>query len=206
NNSHYIECYGTKNFPVQVADENIFGKTLRCYEVKGKESVKIRIISLGNGIIWIEDNNQTFVSRSYLDKLPKFLLENCTHIENEKKFFYSHWYEDDKIYIKNEKARKFTIDLNSNEIHSNEHEKFLIPFIKNGFDQSNIFYSIFSQFEDENYILALKDREQDSEPVIIYLPRLNLKFKLEGRKIISENFKDYRLSLNQHINTLLGVP
>ncbi|CAF3318372.1 unnamed protein product, partial [Rotaria sp. Silwood2] len=51
-----------------------------------------------------------------------------------------------------------------------------------------------------------ENREQDSEPVIIYLPRLNLKFKLEGQKIISENFKDYRLSLNQNINTLFGVP
>ncbi|CAF1198957.1 unnamed protein product [Rotaria sordida] len=206
NNSHFKECYGTKNFSAQVTDQKIFEKILRCYEIKCEKSRKIRIVSLQNNSIWIEDNGETFISRDYLSKLPKFLLEDCTHIDNEKKVFYSHWYKDNKIFIKNDKEKKFTIDFNTNEIYAHEYEKYLVPFSKDGFDQSNIFYTIFSQFEDENYIIALKDRDQDSEPIMLDLPRLNLKFKIENKKIISENFKDYRLSLNQHVKTLLGLP
>ncbi|CAF3289084.1 unnamed protein product [Rotaria sp. Silwood2] len=97
-------------------------------------------------------------------------------------------------------------NLNNNEIYSNDHDKFLIPFTKDAFDPSNVLYTIFSRFEDENYILALKNNQQDSEAVIIYLPRLNLKFSIQGQKIKSEDFKDYRLSPNQHINTLFGLP
>ncbi|CAM4943621.1 unnamed protein product [Rotaria socialis] len=206
NNPHYKECFGMKNFPVHVADQNAFEKTLLCYEIEGKEMGKIRITSLGNDMIWIENENQTFVSKNYLGELPKFLLENCTHIEKEQKQFYTHWYENDKIYIKDgDKKVKFIIDLNSNEIFFDEFKKFIIPFVKDGFDQSNALYRIFSQFEDENYIIALKDFEQDSTPTIIYLPRLDLKFKFEDEKIMSENFKGYRLRLNQHINTLCGL-
>ncbi|CAF3844157.1 unnamed protein product [Rotaria sp. Silwood1] len=120
---HYNEHFGTQNFPVEVIDKNVFGHRLHCYQIKSTGSVDIRLSSLGNDKIWIEDKNQT----------------------------------------------------------------------------------TFSRIEDENYILALKTREQDSEPVMIYLPRLNLKFKIEDAKIISEDFKDYRLSEDQHINTLFGL-
>ncbi|CAF4476028.1 unnamed protein product, partial [Rotaria sp. Silwood2] len=206
NHSHYKECFGTQNFLVDVTDRNVFGQTLRFYETKTKESVNIRLSLLSNDKIWIEAKNQTFVSKSYLSTLPKFLLENYTHFENDKITFYSHWYENDKIFIKNEdKIVKYEIDLNNNEIYSNENQKFLIPFTKDGFDRSNGLYTTFSRFEDENYILALKNKKEDSEPVMIYLPRLNLKFKIEGTSIISEDFKDYCLSKDQHINTLCGL-
>ncbi|CAF2101896.1 unnamed protein product, partial [Rotaria magnacalcarata] len=65
--------------------------------------------------------------------------------------------------------------------------------------------TIFSRFEDENYIVVLKSEKQDTKPVMISLPRLNLKFKIEGTKVISEDFKDYCLSQDQHINTLFGL-
>ncbi|CAF3318381.1 unnamed protein product [Rotaria sp. Silwood2] len=206
NHSHYKECFGTQNFLVDVTDRNVFGQTLRFYETKTKESVNIRLSLLFNDKIWIEAKNQTFVSKSYLSTLPKFLLENYTHFENDKIIFYSHWYENDKICIKNEdKIVKYEIDLNNNEIYSNENQKFLIPYTKDGIDRSNGLYTTFSRFEDENYILALKNKKEDSEPVMIYLPRLNLKFKIEGTSIISEDFKDYCLSKDQHINTLCGL-
>ncbi|CAF2921642.1 unnamed protein product [Rotaria sp. Silwood2] len=207
NHLHYKECSGTQNFLVEVAERSAFGQILHCYQTKTKESVNIRVSFLANNNIWIEANNETFVSRSYLNGLPKFFLEDSSHLENETKFFYSHWYVNDKILIKNEnKTVKLVIDLNNNEIYSNDHDKFLIPFTKDAFDPSNVLYTIFSRFEDENYILALKNNQQDSEAVIIYLPRLNLKFSIQGQKIKSEDFKDYRLSPNQHINTLFGLP
>ncbi|CAF2090386.1 unnamed protein product [Rotaria magnacalcarata] len=206
NHSFYKECFGEQNFLVDFTDRKVFKQTLRFYETKSKESVNIRLSLLSNNKLWIEDTNQTFVSRTYLSKLPKFLLENSTHSENGEVVFYSHWYENDKILIKNQdKIVRFEIDLTTNEIYSCEHQKFLIPFTKDGFDRSNVLYTIFSRFEDENYIVVLKSEKQDTKPVMISLPRLNLKFKIEGTKVISEDFKDYCLSQDQHINTLFGL-
>ncbi|CAF3356846.1 unnamed protein product [Rotaria socialis] len=214
NNSQYKECFGIQNFLVEGVDRNVFGQILRCYETKRKESENFRITCLGGNNIWIENKNETFVPKTYLSKLPRFLLQNSTHFDNDQTVYYSHWWNENKIYIRNHdkkilkdenKNAEFTIDLKTNEIYSNEHKKYLIPFVKDGFDQSNVLYSIFSRFEDQNYILALKDREQDSEPVMIFLSRLNLKFKLSGTKVISEDFKDYCLSPDQHIDTLFGL-
>lgn len=205
NHSCYKECFGTQNFSVKVTNRNIFGQTLRCYEIKTKESTNIRLSLLSNNQIWIESDDQTFISKTHLNKLPKFLLENSTHLEKDR-FTYSHWYKDNKIFIKDvDKIVKYEIDLTDNEIYSNEHQKFLVPFTKDQFDRSNELYKTFSRFEDGNYILVLKNRKEDNEPVMIYLPRLNLKFKIQDQKIVSEDFKDYRLSKNQHMNTLNGL-
>ena len=206
NHPDYKTCFGTQNFLVEFVNKEAFGKTVPCYEGKAKDSTQIRLSSLANGHIWIENENQTFVSNSYLCKLPKILLQNYANSENENVSLYTYWYENEKIFIKNEgKTVKFEIDLNSNEVRAAEDKMFLIPFGKDGFDKSNTLYMTFSRFEDENYILVLKNQEQDTEPVMIYLPRMNLKFKVDGTKIISENFKDYRLSEDQHIDTLVGL-
>ncbi|CAF3906695.1 unnamed protein product, partial [Rotaria sp. Silwood1] len=61
------------------------------------------------------------------------------------------------------------------------------------------------EFINARVYLLKDDQKQDCEPVMIFLPRLNLKFKLDGTKVISEDFKDYRLSQDQHINTLSGL-
>ncbi|CAF1375327.1 unnamed protein product [Adineta ricciae] len=202
NNSHYEECFGKENFLVEISERHAFDCRLRCY--KAKSNVQINL--LANNQIWIENNDETFVSRNYLSKLPKFLIKDCSYYENEKILFYNHWYKNDKIYIKNQnKQIQFEIDLKNKEIYSNIHNMYIIPFIKHKFDQSNILYRTFSQIENDNYILVLKNNLQDDVPKMIYLLRLNLKFKFENNKILSEVFKDYRLSSNQHIDTLNGL-
>ncbi|CAF2238525.1 unnamed protein product [Rotaria magnacalcarata] len=206
NTSCYKECFGTKRFLVEVDDRNALGQRLLCYKSRNQQSAVIRISVLANDKIWIEENNRTFVSKTYLDKLPKCLLENSIYYEYERIVFYTHWQENNKIFIENEKkVVKFEIDLNSNEIYSIEHKMYLIPLMNGEFYKSNVLYTIFSQFEDVNYILALKRKQQDSDPAMIYLPRLGFKFKCEGTRIISEDFKDYCLSQYQHINTMLGL-
>lgn len=206
NNPVYKECFEQRNFLAETDEETLFGQKLRFYEVKSVESTKIRFYLLANNQIWIKVNEETFVSKHYLGSLPKCLLEDCAHSDQEKTIFYTHWYYKDKIFIKNvNKEVKFEIDLNNHEIYSTEHKKYVVPFTKDGFEKSNIIYTTFSRFEDESYILTLKKEPQDSEPNIIFLLRLNLTFKFSFGEIISQDIKDFRLSKDQQIKTLFGL-
>jgi hypothetical protein len=210
NNQNYQECFGKKQFLVSASEREFCGKKLSCYENQEPKDTNFRITPLENNYIWIEkkDNDtgayQTFIPKFYFEKLPKFLIENCYSSDTDQKF-YSHWYEEDKVFIKedNQKTR-FEIDLKNDEIYSSNHKQFLFPF-KNGFDELKFLYNIFSKFEDENYILGLKEIASYKNPVKLHLPRLNLNFQFERDIIVSDDFKDYRLSHNQHVNTLDGL-
>ena len=124
---------------------------------------------------------------------------------------YSHWWLNNKIFIKdNQRNIKFEVDLKYEidpqskkeliygDIFSIQHQKKLIPF--SSLKLSN--QKLFRNFEDPEYILVIQD-DKIKDNYTVSMPRLNLNFYADQQKeiIFSKEYKDHILSSNQAINT-----
>lgn len=174
---------------------------------------RITYLNFLENILWLEEkcgdkNYQTFVPHRYLDTvLPKVLIEK-----------YTHWLDNETVLIKNaQRETEFTMNIIDGTVFSIKHQKYIIPFhhaILHELENLK-FWKILSNFEDSHYILLLtaantlkgiSDITKLILPITdIYFPRLNLSFKVEGDKLISNDFKGYHLATCQQVNTLLGL-
>ncbi|OCB06981.1 DUF3638 family protein [Tetrahymena thermophila SB210] len=186
------------------------GYELPSYKSINYKKGKIKIILLNSSNFIIQEKleglqeYETLITQNYMNDLPVYIKSKFNFNQLEQ-ISHDFWYLKNKILVKNrERQLQYEIDLEQNEIYSNNEQLYLIPFTQK-FVAESCFYRLFERFESTAYIYSNKTCQTKSNPKQIMFYRLGISFLYQNENLLSNDYKDYQISREQTLQTLQGL-